>query len=89
VGAVIVNLTVTGTAADGYLTTWPAGEPRPGASSLNFAAGQTVANLVVAQIGANGSILDLEQQRQPRHATDARHRRRGRFGCPREPDLGH
>jgi len=56
VGAVIVNLTVTGTAADGYLTTWPAGEARPVASSLNFAAGQTVANLVVAKVGANGSI---------------------------------
>jgi hypothetical protein len=56
VGAVILNLTVTGTEADGYLTTWPTGEARPGASSLNFAAGQTVANLVVAKVGANGSI---------------------------------
>jgi hypothetical protein len=56
VGAVIVNLTVTGTKADGYLTTWPKGEARPNASSLNFASGQTVANLVVAKVGADGSI---------------------------------
>jgi hypothetical protein len=56
VGAVIVNLTVTDTKADGYLTTWPTGQPRPNASSLNFAAGQTVANLVVAKVGADGSI---------------------------------
>ncbi|MEO5841949.1 MAG: S8 family serine peptidase, partial [Acidimicrobiales bacterium] len=55
-GAVLVNLTVTNTAKDGYLTTWPKGQPRPNASSLNFAAGQTVANLVVAKIGADGSI---------------------------------
>ena len=56
VGAVVLNLTVTNTEADGYLTTWPKGEGRPNASSLNFAAGQTVANLVVAKVGANGSI---------------------------------
>jgi hypothetical protein len=56
VDAVLVNLTVTDTGADGYLTTWPTGEARPNTSSLNFAAGQTVANLVVAKIGANGAI---------------------------------
>ena len=56
VGAVLVNLTVTNTAAGGYLTTWPKDQTRPNASSLNFAAGQTVANLVVAKVGANGSI---------------------------------
>jgi hypothetical protein len=38
------------------LTTWPNGEAKPNASSLNFAAGQTVANLIVAKVGADGSI---------------------------------
>ena len=52
----LVNLTVTNTSAGGYLTTWPKGEARPIASSLNFAAGQTVANLAVAKVGADGSI---------------------------------
>jgi hypothetical protein len=56
VDAVLVNLTVTNTSADGYVTTWPKGEAKPPTSSLNFAAGQTVANLAVAKVGANGSI---------------------------------
>lgn len=49
VGAVVLNLTVTGPRAAGYLTTWPTGDTKPDASSVNFAAGQTVANLVVAK----------------------------------------
>jgi uncharacterized delta-60 repeat protein len=54
--AVALNLTVTGGSAPGYLTMWPAGEPRPRASSINFASGQTVANLVIAKIGADGEV---------------------------------
>jgi hypothetical protein len=56
VAAVVLNLTATGAAANGYLTTWPTDNAKPNASSLNFAAGQTVANLVVAKVGADGSI---------------------------------
>ena len=56
VDAVVLNLTTTGTRGNGYLTTWPAGEAKPNASSLNFSAGQTVANLVIAKISPQGSI---------------------------------
>lgn len=51
-GAVTVNVTVTGpTASGGYLTLWPAGQPRPTASNLNFDPGQTRANLAIVEVG--------------------------------------
>jgi uncharacterized protein (DUF1501 family) len=56
VSAVAVNVTVADPSAAGYLTVWPSGELRPEASSLNFVAGQTVPNLVVAKVGSNGKI---------------------------------
>jgi hypothetical protein len=52
VGAVAINVTVTGPTQAGYLTVYPGGATRPGASNLNFAAGQTVPNLVIAKIGS-------------------------------------
>jgi hypothetical protein len=54
--AVAVNVTATDTTADGYLTAWPTGAARPVASNLNFRAGQSVANLAVVGVGANGRI---------------------------------
>lgn len=56
VGAVVLNVTVTNPTAGGYLTVWPTGEPRPTASNLNFAPGQTVPNLVLAKLGAGGKV---------------------------------
>ncbi|MHB1524891.1 MAG: IPT/TIG domain-containing protein [Candidatus Dormibacteria bacterium] len=56
VGAVVANVTATGTTATGYLTAYPAGASRPLASNLNWVAGQTVANRVVVPVGANGQI---------------------------------
>ena len=56
VSAVVVNLTVTTPSAAGFLTVFPTGAARPPTSSLNFAAGATVPNLVVAGVGAGGSI---------------------------------
>lgn len=50
-----VNLTVTGPAASGYLTAWACGEPRPMASNVNYAAGQTVANSATVGLG-NGEL---------------------------------
>lgn len=57
--AVVVNITVTGTTTAGYLTIWPAGQPQPVASSLNWSAGQTVANAVTVKAGAGGKISIL------------------------------
>lgn len=55
----VLNLTVTGPAAAGYLTVYPGPcnpATRPVASNLNYTAGQTIANLVVASVGADGSV---------------------------------
>lgn len=54
--AVLVNATVTGPSSSGFLTVWPAGAARPHASSLNWAAGETVANAVTAKVGAGGAV---------------------------------
>jgi len=54
--AVVLNITATETAANSHLTIWPTGQPKPTVSNVNFAAGQTVANLVVVKLGTNGSI---------------------------------
>ncbi len=56
VQAVFLNTTVTQPQRDGYVTAWPSGTPRPTASSLNFRAGQTIPNLVMVKIGANGKV---------------------------------
>ena len=56
VRAVVLNATVTAPAAPGFLTVFPAGAARPLASDLNFAAGETQANLVVVQVGAGGKV---------------------------------
>jgi hypothetical protein len=49
-------VTVTGPTASSYLTTWPDGDQRPLSSDLNFTAGQTVPNMVVVKVGADGRI---------------------------------
>lgn len=50
--AVVVNVTVTGATNNGsYLTVYPAGEFAPVASNLNFNAGETIPNLVIARTG--------------------------------------
>ena len=50
------SMAVTEPAAAGFVTVWAGGAPRPTASNLNFVAGQTVPNLVVAPVGADGKI---------------------------------
>ncbi len=54
--AVVANLTVTGPARPGYLTAWPTGVARPTASNVNFVVGQTVPNMAILKVGANGRI---------------------------------
>ena len=53
--AVVVNVTAVGSAAPGFLTVYPCGT-RPGTSSLNYTAGEVVANEVIAKLSATGSI---------------------------------
>ncbi len=52
----VVNTTVTEPASEGFLTVYPCGITRPLASNLNFAAGQTTADLVFAQAGTSGNV---------------------------------
>ena len=56
VTAVALNVTVDQPTGPGYITTWPTGEPRPNASTHNFTQGLTVANLVLAKVGADGRV---------------------------------
>jgi hypothetical protein len=61
VKAVVLNVTFTGTTAGvatsaSYLTVYPAGQSLPTVSDLNWTAGRTVANLVIATAGTNGQI---------------------------------
>jgi hypothetical protein len=56
VTAVILNVTATNPTASSYVTVWPDGTARPTASSLNFTPGETIPNLVVVPVGADGEI---------------------------------
>jgi CubicO group peptidase (beta-lactamase class C family) len=59
--AVAANLTIVASSDPGYLTAWPTGTASPTVSNVNTtAAGQTVANLAVVTLSADGrlSLLD-------------------------------
>jgi hypothetical protein len=55
-GAVVLNVTVTGTTGASYLSIWPAGQSQPTVSSLNWTPGQTIPNAVTVKLGAGGKI---------------------------------
>ncbi len=50
------TLTVDGPLAAGFVTLYPCAAGRPTASSLNFAAGQTIANSFVSVVDADGFV---------------------------------
>jgi hypothetical protein len=54
--AVVLNLTGTDALADGFVTAWPCGEPRPLASNLNLTAGATIPNVAIVKLGADTSV---------------------------------
>ncbi|HSP28736.1 MAG TPA: hypothetical protein VLN74_09325, partial [Ilumatobacteraceae bacterium] len=54
--AVALNFTVVNAREAGFATVYPCGLPRPEASNLNYAAGQTVANVVIARPGVGGRV---------------------------------
>jgi len=59
--AVVLNVTVTEPGLDGYATVYPCGSAPPTASNLNYTAGLTIPNLVIAKIGVNGNICIFSQ----------------------------
>jgi trimeric autotransporter adhesin len=62
VGTVVLNVTVTDPAGNGFVTVYPCGVDRPLASNLNFVAGQTVPNAVIVKVGTNGSVCVYSSQ---------------------------
>ncbi|MPY96092.1 MAG: S8 family serine peptidase [Acidimicrobiia bacterium] len=55
-GSVVLNVTAVHGQANGYVTAFPCGSSVPLASNLNFVPGQTVANLIVSEVGAGGKV---------------------------------
>ena len=57
VTAVVINVAVAAPTTAGHLTVYKSDDPRPQTTSnLNFAAGQTVANLVTVGVGGDGNV---------------------------------
>lgn len=54
--AVVLNVTATQETGSGYATVYPTGVSRPKASTLNFVAGQSVANQVIVKLGDGGQV---------------------------------
>ncbi|WP_037605731.1 S53 family peptidase [Streptacidiphilus rugosus] len=54
--AVVLNVTVTGTTGSGVLTAFADGTTQPKTSNLNWVAGETVPNLVLVPVGADGKV---------------------------------
>ena len=50
------NITATAATANGHIRVYPSGTPRPGASTVNFVAGQTRANNGIVKLGAAGDL---------------------------------
>jgi hypothetical protein len=54
--AVVLNVTSTQAVGAGFVTVYPCDQPQPLASSLNFVAGGTVPNAVIARVGSAGTV---------------------------------
>ena len=51
-----LNIAVTNTSSPSFLTAWPNdGSSRPNASDLNWPAGTTIPNLVIATLASSGA----------------------------------
>lgn len=56
--ALSITVTVADATGGGFITVWPAGQPMPTASVVNFAAGDIRSNGAIVQIG-DGGMIDL------------------------------
>ena len=52
----VLNLAATNTTATSYITVSPTGQARPLSSNVNFVAGDTVANRIMAKLGTGGRV---------------------------------
>ena len=55
-GFVVGNLTIVDASANGFATVYPCASGRPDTSNINYRAGQTIANAVLAQSDENGDL---------------------------------
>ncbi|MFI8827348.1 peptidoglycan recognition protein [Streptomyces sp. NPDC053431] len=56
VTAVVMNVTATNPTNSGWVSVYPSGTTRPSTSNLNFRAGQSIPNLVIVPVGADGKV---------------------------------
>jgi hypothetical protein len=56
VSAVLMNVTAVTPDNNTFITVYPTGGERPLASNLNVVAGQVIPNMVLARVGADGSV---------------------------------
>ncbi len=56
VSAVVLNVTATNTASQGYFTVFPSLTVRSTASNVNWKAGWTLPNRVIVKVGLNGKV---------------------------------
>jgi hypothetical protein len=56
VGAYSLNVTVTNTQGPGFILIYPQGGAQPAVSTVNYVAGQTVANAAIVPAGTNGGV---------------------------------
>ncbi|WP_202234632.1 PKD domain-containing protein [Actinacidiphila reveromycinica] len=54
--SVLLNVTVTRPTVGGHITAYPGGASQPTSSIINYAKGQTAANLVTVPIGPDGTV---------------------------------
>ena len=54
--AVSLNITVTNTLGPGFILIYPQGGTQPAVSTLNYVAGQTVANAAIVPLGVGGGV---------------------------------
>ncbi|MFK3981896.1 hypothetical protein ACI2K4_16155 [Micromonospora sp. NPDC050397] len=57
--AVFLNVTVTGSAANGFVQVWPAGISRPNTSNVNYVKGQDLSNFALTAIGDNSDSNEV------------------------------
>ncbi|MFD6227311.1 PKD domain-containing protein [Streptomyces sp. NPDC060232] len=54
--AVALNVTVVSPRSAGHITAYPSGTAQPTTSNVNFVAGQTVPNMTIVPVGADGYV---------------------------------
>lgn len=58
-GAAVINMTVVGTTANGFLTAYALNTTRPLASSLNWAPGYPVSNEIIVPLDQTGALAEM------------------------------